>query len=153
MSANVLRQSVVDEQDFPKEATFQHLIFSGLLKFTPRETSILPELSKSFASPNDSIPGALDFYIDGSLVWGLELLVNGDRIGEHIDRFGPNGKYSILGFTDYIVVDFRPSKNGEITFIEKHPKRLTVFFDLGDFTRCSCIFGESKEIVILKLNA
>ena len=122
------------------------------MKFTHRGTSVLPELSKSFISPNDKLPGAVDFYIDGESTWGIELLVNGNEFGHHIDRFGPNGKYSLLGLSDYIVIDFRPFNMGEIPAIMKHPKRLTVFFELGDFTQCRCIFGESKEIMVLKLN-
>jgi hypothetical protein len=80
---------------------------------------VCPELSKIFpetTNPNtqQAIPGAIDFYLNSSLRWGIELLVNGVGIGEHISRFTPaEGKYVALAVSDFIVVDFRrnPSTN------------------------------------------
>ncbi|KAJ3017691.1 UNVERIFIED_CONTAM: hypothetical protein HDU68_011515 [Siphonaria sp. JEL0065] len=110
MSRSLLVQSVVD--GFPKEATFQHLLMEGLAKFTPPECSICPELLKVFPDGNQTgglVSGDIDFYLNGPLRWGIELLVLGHGIGEHIDRFGPGGKYFKLAVNDYAVVDFRVS--------------------------------------------
>ena len=76
----------------------------------------------------------------------------GRGIGEHIDRFGHGGKYSKLAVNDYAVVDFRVSPDGEPTNVQKHVKRVSVFFKAGDFSRCKCIFGLEESAVSLKLN-
>ncbi|KAJ3211579.1 hypothetical protein HDU82_005505, partial [Entophlyctis luteolus] len=112
MSCSILTRSVVE--GFPKEATFQHLIMEGLAKFTPPSCSICPDLSKVFPGTNqagEKIPGEIDFYLNGSLRWGVELLVDGRGITEHTDRFGLNGKYFKLDVNDYIIVDFRSSQD------------------------------------------
>jgi hypothetical protein len=155
MSASLLQQSTVNQDDFPKEATFQHLFMEGLALSTEPTCVICPELSKVFPPPTcastERIHGEVDFYLNGTLRWGLELLVNGDRITEHIDRFGSNGKYSLLAVNDYAVIDFRGNKTGNVTNIVPNPKRITAFFKLGDFSTCTCIFGLDKEPISIKL--
>ncbi|KAJ3339606.1 hypothetical protein HDU83_007573 [Entophlyctis luteolus] len=153
MSCNLLTRSVVD--GFPKEATFQHLLMEGLAKFTPPACSICPELSKIFPVVNHTggkISGEVDFYLNGSLRWGVELLVLGRGITEHIDRFGLNGKYFKLDVKDYIIVDFRSSQDGQPTNVQRHPKRVSVFFKDGDYTACNCIFGLEEHPVVLYLS-
>ena len=93
MSSNVLKNST-PLGDFPKEAVFQHLFMEGLALHTPPECSICTELSKIFPSETNvnsqqAIAGEIDFYLNGSLRWGIELLVNGDGIGEYLSRFSP----------------------------------------------------------------
>jgi hypothetical protein len=51
--------------------------------------------------------GSLDFFINGDLQWGIELVRGGSKIQEHRDRFLPTGKYASLGLRQWIVVDFR----------------------------------------------
>ena len=150
MSASVLRNSTV-QSDFAKEPTFQHLLMEGLARFTRPDCSICPELSKIYQTAL-RIDGEIDFYLDGELQWGIELLRNGDGIGEHIDRFGRNGKYYPLGVKDYVVVDFRGNISGRATKIGRHSKRITVFFKVGDYSSCECIFGTDKELITLKLS-
>jgi len=156
MSASVLRQSVVEQGHFPKEAIFQHLFMQGLAANTPPPCVICPELSHTFPSSVSScthpIGGEVDFYLNGDLRWGLELLVNGDRLTEHLDRFGPKGKYFNLNVKDYAVIDFRGNMNGDITNVGRHEKRITVFFKLGDFTSAKCIFFLEREPVIFDLS-
>jgi hypothetical protein len=63
--------------------------------------------------------------LNGTLRWGIELLVNGDGMGEYISKFTPpNGKYVALDVREYAVVDFR---NGRPMNISRHPKRITMF--------------------------
>jgi hypothetical protein len=154
MSASVLQQSIVN--GFPKEATFQHLFMGGLTRFTKPYCAVCPELAKVFPRPNEPeedvrISGEIDFYLDGELRWGIELLINGDGIKEHISRFGPGGKYYDLSLTDYVVVDIRGNATGETTNIQRDPHRITVFFKRGDFSSCKCIFGMSEEPIIIQL--
>jgi hypothetical protein len=120
MSALTLKNSTI-LGDFPKAAVFQHLFMEGLVFYT--WCPICSELSKIFPSTSNTstqqtIHGEIDFYLSGSLRWGIELLINGDGIGEHIGRFSPpNGKYVSLDVRDYMVVDFRGTITGRPTNI------------------------------------
>ena len=113
MSSSVLKNSTLGE--FPKEAVFQHLFMEGLALYTRPDCSICPELSKVFPSSanldtKQQIAGEIDFFVNGNLRWGIELLVNGGGVGEHLDRFSPpDGKYVPLSVNDYAIVDFRCS--------------------------------------------
>lgn len=157
MSATILANST-EPGDFPKEAVFQHLFMEGLASFTPPDCSICPELSKIFPSTTNSntkqnIQGEIDFYLNGSLRWGIELLVNGDGIGEHISRFTPpNGKYVALAVSDYTVVDFRRNSIGRPTNILRHSNRITVFFKDDDYSMAQCIFGLDNSPVKINLS-
>jgi hypothetical protein len=120
-----------------------------------------PDLSKSFpmdvsynSSTESKIAGEVDFYLNGSLRWGIELLVNGDRIGEHLSRFEPpNGKYVSLGVQDYAVVDIRMCNNQVPKIISKHEKRITVFFKKNeDYKVAHCIFGTSNDTIEVQLS-
>jgi hypothetical protein len=97
----------------------------GLLKNTTFETAICSELSRSVVS-DIRVPGDLDFFVDSSHMWGIELVRNGSTIGEHINRFCPqHGKYAGLQSIDYVVVDFRCS----LSNVRQHPNRATAFFN------------------------
>jgi len=51
--------------------------------------------------------GYLDFYIDGDIQLGFELLRNGVKINGHLERFDPeNGIYKDIPLNDYAVLDF-----------------------------------------------
>ncbi len=50
MSANLLLSSTVAAEEFPKEATFQHLMLTAIAKCTTADIAILPELSKTINS-------------------------------------------------------------------------------------------------------
>ena len=90
---------------------------------------------------------------NSSLQWGIELLVNGDGIGEHIKRFTPpDGKYAALAVSDFTVVDFRGNSTGQPTNIAKHSKRVTVFFKKDDYSIANCIFGEESNVVQIYLS-
>ncbi|KAI9318856.1 hypothetical protein BDR26DRAFT_905194 [Obelidium mucronatum] len=111
MSCSMLSKSVVN--GFPKEATFQHLFMEALAKFTAPDCAICPELSKIYPGADQeggTIKGEIDFYLNGSLRWGIELLVSGRTITKHMDRFAANGKYYPLAVNDYVVIDFRQSR-------------------------------------------
>jgi hypothetical protein len=157
MSSNLLKNSSV-AGDFPKEAVFQHLFMEGLAAFTPPSCCICQELSKIFpatTNPNtqQTIPGEIDFYLNSSLRWGIELLVNGDGIGEHISRFTPpNGKYVALAVSDYTVVDIRRNSTGRPTNISRHSNRITVFFKNDDYSIANCIFGLDNAPVLISLS-
>jgi hypothetical protein len=156
LSASMLKQSVVHPDSFPKEATFQHQFMAALALHTHPSCYICPELSSVFPDSarqrDEHIEGEIDFYLNGDLRWGIELLVNGDKIGEHLNRFTLNGKYAALGAKDYVVVDLRCNKTGSITNVIRKQERITVFFKVGDFSSCRCIFGlnENPEQITLE---
>eukprot|EP00475_Leptophrys_vorax_P039693 TRINITY_DN7206_c0_g1_i8.p1 TRINITY_DN7206_c0_g1~~TRINITY_DN7206_c0_g1_i8.p1 ORF type:complete len:449 (+),score=125.20 TRINITY_DN7206_c0_g1_i8:908-2254(+) len=157
MSASNLLKSTVNVDDFPKEAVFRHEFMSGLAAVLPPKCYICPELSGVF--PDDQtldgkIDGELDLYINGNLRWGIELLVMGDKITEHMNRFSvPHGKYAPLHVTNYAVVDFRRSSNGKPTNVMALEKRVSVVFPLGDFSSCVCRFGNDPLNHIIKLSS
>lgn len=145
MSSSMIRQSLAKPGDFPKEATFQHMFMSGLASNTTFNSYICPELSKVFPLSEGEtvkrISGEIDFFIDGDLRWGVELLIQGSDISEHINRFEVNGKYAALDMKDYIVVDLRGNESGIPTNVQLHSKRFTAFFKQDDYSVCNCVNG------------
>jgi hypothetical protein len=99
---------------------------------------------ESVSGLSERINGEIDFYLNGQLRWGIELLVNGQGIQEHMDRFkfSKNGKYVPLGAKDYAVVDLRGNSSGKVTKVRHHPKRITVFFKLSDLSTCELYIKE-----------
>ena len=151
LSMTSLSQSVSKIGDFPKEKTFQIFFTTAITELTNPLVSIIPELSKNIDT-YEKIPGSIDLFLNGNLLWGIELLINGDRLNEHISRFDIDGKYSGLKMNDYVLIDLRGNLNGEIPpKILLHPKRITVVFKIGDFSQCTCLFGNNPDPIILKL--
>lgn len=116
VSATVLRQSVVRKNSFPKEAAFQHQFMAGLALYSHPTCYICPDLSRVFpvlpCLHDQRIKGEIGFYLNGKLRWGVELLVNDDKIGEHMDRFAADRKYAALATKEYAVIDLRGNKRG-----------------------------------------
>lgn len=153
MSANDLR-NCVQSDDFPKEAVFQHLLMCGLTKNLKSDVIVQPELSKlidPITYQHINIQGEIDFYINSNLQWGIELLVQGSKITEHLSRFASSGKYYNLNCNDYYVVDFRGNQDGKPTNITYHEKRITAFFQLGNYNVVNCIVGLDRNIISIPL--
>ena len=147
MSATALQQSVVDDIDKPKEAVYQHMFMQALHACTPASVLICPELTRVFPDETiqaGTISGELDFYLNSDLRWGIELLVNGSRYGEHMSRFENGGKYVPLQMKDYAVVDLR---KGDPTNVQKHEKRITVFFE-HNFKSCAILEGTNSTYTV-----
>ncbi|KAI9092203.1 hypothetical protein DFS34DRAFT_313491 [Phlyctochytrium arcticum] len=149
LSGSLLRQSTVDDGGFPNETTFQHLLMAAVAASTPPTCQICPELSDVFPEndkeSNEKIQGRVNFYLNGLLRWGIELLVSGRGIGEHIDRFSPGGKYYGLRVKDYVVVDFRL---GPVSNILRSRNRLSVFFWSLEFKTCHFVYGYDTPLVL-----
>lgn len=123
----------------------------GLSKSLHPSCFICPELSRVFPE-NDSctsgrIDGEIDFYIDGTLRWGIELVANGAKISEHASHFSEKGKYYPLRVKDYAIVDFRRSFDGYPTTINK---RISVFFPFDGFHKCICNINNQNVEIDLK---
>ena len=147
MSSIALANAVPPLGDlFPKESTFQHELHKALAESLPADCSLLSDLSRTGGKLVAS-DGELDFYVNGDLCWGVELLIQGVGVGEHLDRFNSiDGRYRTIATKDYAVVDFRSTADGHPTNVRMEEKRVTVFFRRGgDFTRCTCLFGLEQE--------
>jgi hypothetical protein len=146
ISARTLRDA--NMQGFPKEAAFQHLLNEAMSQLLPLDNAIIPELNTLVDNfPNEpSVTGELDFYVNGELQWCLELLRNGDKIGEHLARLDlNNGKYRKVNARDYIVVDCRGPKNNRR--VVPSASRCTLYF-AEDFKHCWCQMRENDLIQI-----
>jgi hypothetical protein len=131
----------------------------GLARYTKPDCCICPELSKIFptditnSNAQQTIAGEIDFYLNSSLRWGIELLVNGDGIGEHISRFTPpDGKYVALAVSDYTVVDIRRNSTGQPTNISRQSNCITVFFKNDEYSIAQCILGLDNTAVAISLS-
>lgn len=148
LSASALYQSV-QQPDKPKEAVYQHLFMQAMHACSPASVMVCPELSRVFpgadvSGDGNTIAGELDFYLNGDLRWGIELLVGGSDIGEHMFRFSTGGKYAALLVKDYVVLDFR---KGPVTNIKRFEHRTTVFFN-DNFIKCTVLEGFSVQYIV-----
>ena len=135
ISALRLRQSC-DGDNFPKEAAFQQLFNEAFTMQLPPHVDVCPELN-TFAKNEAGKPvtGELDFFISGQLGWAIEVLRNGDKINEHVQRFDPeNGKYRAVGHKAYLVIDCRGPRTRSV---ESMQDRCTLYF-ADDFTKVEC---------------
>jgi hypothetical protein len=123
---------------------------SALISCTPPNVAIHPELSQPFGS-NEKIPGETDFYIDGDLCWGIELLIKGDRISEHMGRFGLDSTYAKLNAEDYAVIYCRDLIDGKPSNVQRHAKRYAAFFDPKDFSTC-ILYSGTENVKQLNLS-
>lgn len=144
MSAKRFRDALND--GFPKEATFQHAFNETMCMLLPLHNYVVPEFNTFCIDSNgDPVHGELDFYINGSYQWCLELLRKGHKIGEHLARFDPKiGKYREAKPKEYLVVDCRGPKERSVKIDEA---RCTMYF-ADDFTSCVCKMRNQKEITI-----
>jgi hypothetical protein len=151
MSAFSLLQSTPYQELFPKEAVFQHLFMTSLLASLPANFQVCPELSIDFQGSSTS--GEIDFYIDGNLRWGIELLIKGSKLKEHISRFEVGGLYYPLAVNQFVVVDFRFFEKLAAPDVKFRENTIIVYFQAGDFSRCFCTsqFNGCQEKFELKL--
>jgi hypothetical protein len=158
MSSTNLAKSVKSSDYFPKDAVFQHEFYAALSSILPPSYFICPELSHVFPEEqqidnHENIAGKVDFYINGKVRWGIELLIQGDAISEHVNRFAAEGNYAPLCVSDYIIIDFRRTVSGNPSNVASFEKRLLVFFKRGSFSSCKCIFGLDSKIFEVQLRS
>lgn len=147
LSALQLRGAKESEDGFPKEAAFQHLFSEAMTRLLAPQNNVCPELN-TFVQNDDGTwdSGELDFFINADLKWALELLRNGDKIGEHVARFDPqNGKYRLVPCSQFIVVDCRGPKGR--SGVQAQKERCTLYFS-EDFTKVVVKMRLQKEVTI-----
>ncbi|KAJ7602033.1 hypothetical protein DFH06DRAFT_1351718 [Mycena polygramma] len=90
-------------------------------------------LSPEFGS-TEGKRGRIDFFM-GSVGWGIEFLREGDRMGNHLARFGPNGAYYAWtqnqAIKDWVVLDCRMQSNPTKHFPDE-PNLLHVLFEQSE---------------------
>lgn len=166
LSSTLLGQSTPSHRIFPKEMVFQHLFMNALCMHTTADTyicpdlqSIIPEQSSASTSPTaPSLPssngvGEIDFLVDGQFRWGIKLLVNGGGLTDQMLQYEPSPKYELLKCQDYCIVDFRHTSNGVPSLVTSHEKRVVVFFKLGDYRKCTAVFGNPKQAKKINLSS
>lgn len=70
----------------------------------PENNNISPDVGRIFGSNR-----YVDFYVNGTLQWAIELLREGSKSAEHEDRFKPGGLYYTMKshIKEYVILDFR----------------------------------------------
>jgi hypothetical protein len=111
---SVLQDAYLDRSSTPKEGVLQQLFLRSALGLVAVNREIVPLMSSrlnSYLSDKGNLTkGEIDFFINSStLSWGIELLVNEDKLCEHQDRGKGKGKYVYDAIKEYRVVDFRVS--------------------------------------------
>ena len=76
--------------------------------------------------------GYLDFYINGDINLGFELLRNGVKINGHLDRFKPDGIYKDIPLRDYAVLDFYQAGTLDVNLLNGDDKYYAAIFS-ADF--------------------
>ena len=115
------------------ERTWQMEWYRAATSACPIEATISPDVGPVFGSV-----GFLDFYVNGDLCWGVELLREGDRMKQHAARFTQEGQYNAIPLKKWVIIDFRHySKDIK----ELHPNFWYVIYS-----------DDYKEVVIKRLN-
>ncbi len=98
---------LADAQSGFKEGMLQHEFWRGASLCLPPTHRVAAEVSRVLKQGSPRIAGELDFWINSTLEWAIELLRQGDRKGEHLERFERDGVYGPLRAKQWRVVDFR----------------------------------------------
>src|SRR5437764_6355026 len=82
ISSSVLKNSFGQGYDsYLLERTWQMEWYCAVKSAIPENATISPDVGHIFGSD-----GFLDFYVDGSYSWGIELIREGKRLGDHAKR-------------------------------------------------------------------
>jgi hypothetical protein len=147
LSAERLKACVQDEQ-FPLETSFQHLLNETMTCLLPTGASIKPEYrTKAPGFLGDTKHGFIDFYVNDTVQWAIELLRLGSGLTEHRNRFHPiTGKYRTLPTKKHLVVDIRGPKGIDSAVPPK--ENLCVLYFSGDWTTCMIQMESETDIVV-----
>ena len=91
MSATRLR-GCVRQRPLSQGGSVPATFNEAMSRHLPRRNIIIPELNTKAEVGGETKSGELDFYINSDLKWALELLREGDSVGEHLSRFHPKSR-------------------------------------------------------------
>jgi hypothetical protein len=91
------------------ETSFQQLLNEAMTSLLPTDASIQTEYrTKALGFMKDTKRGFIDFYVNDTVQWAVELLRLGSDLTKHRDRFHPiMGKYRTLPTKKHLAVDIR----------------------------------------------
>ena len=97
----------VSSSGFLLERHWQMEFYRACTSLLPPEHYISPDVGSKFGAS-----GFVDFFINGTLNWAVEILREGLDMKEHAERFMENGKYApMLKYTkQWAMIDFRSNK-------------------------------------------
>lgn len=151
LSTERLKACVQDDK-FPLETSFQHLLNETMTCLLPTGASIKPEYrTKAPGFLGDTQHGFIDFYVNDTVQWAVELLRLGSRLTEHRNRFDPiTGRYRTLPTKKHLVVDIRGPKGTDSTLPPR--ENLCVLYFSGDWSTCTIqMESEPDSVVVLQL--
>jgi hypothetical protein len=78
--------------------------------------------------------------------------VDGGKMDENLSEFAPGGRFAALKANNFVVVNLRANRTGNVRQAQRKKDKITAFFKLGGFSSCRCVFGEeeSSELITLK---
>jgi len=139
-------QSAFHGGDFPLEGAIQHMFWKAASECIPSSYHLAAEVSKAYGG---AVDGRLDFWVNSKLQWAIELVRDGDRQQEHLDRFGVDGKYFSLKPREWVVIDFR-RPGTDIGQLEGKPNLINVVFS-DDFAFATLVLGVAKALMRVDL--
>ena len=139
------------------ERAYQMEFYEAMSNFVPLKHSINvdvppPKLLQKKMKNKKEKRGFLDFYLNESKKWGIELMREGiiDKIRKHLARFEKGGKYTEIPLNDYVVVDFQ-YKNIENSLEEFEGKNYVSVILSEDFKEALVKFFKNGRIEKLLL--
>jgi len=86
------------------ERQWQNEFYRAASTVIPKEASVSPDASAIFLCE-----GEIDYYVNGRLRWGVELLREGVDMKGHLKRFDDEGMYSSIlpHLREWVILDFR----------------------------------------------
>jgi len=102
MRPSKLRQSLSRGTGRLYERAWQSEWMMAASSVIPVGHTISPDVGKLFGSS-----GFLDFYVNGGLNWGVEMMSEGRKKSEHVARFTQTGTYRQIPFSEWAIIDFR----------------------------------------------
>jgi hypothetical protein len=87
--------------DLLLERTWQMEWYCTAKSILPEGTIVSPDVGHVFG-----LDGFLNFYVHGTLGWGIELVGEGNKLKKHAERFEADGKYSDIPMNKWLLSTF-----------------------------------------------
>ena len=89
-------------KDRPLEGVWNNELYQAMTSLLPRKNFVHSQFGREMGTM-----GLVDFYVNGQLKWVIEILIDGDRLKIHEDKFKPKGLYSKIPANKIAIIDFR----------------------------------------------
>eukprot|EP00243_Klebsormidium_subtile_P007511 TRINITY_DN334_c0_g1_i1.p1 TRINITY_DN334_c0_g1~~TRINITY_DN334_c0_g1_i1.p1 ORF type:complete len:631 (-),score=111.49 TRINITY_DN334_c0_g1_i1:315-2072(-) len=133
----------------PYERLYQNLFFLSAMSYLPHNAILSPDVGYLYGAQ-----GYLDFQLGYPFWWGFELLREGDKRQEHLNRFDGQGKYAQLLTSgvvkEWAVIDFC-WKTKPVAALQG--ALVQVSFSEGYETACIRASGKEKRVRLRGLSS